>query len=498
MSGEQKQIFEVSAPAAPSGDAPFISATTAPKSFVFKPGLVFPNNGPVQQNVYTSPNSSGQNGLLALQAVLTGTGLFPAIPLPSSHIELDFSLTGNIFNATAAINFGANVELSGVPSPVSAGQPTLAMHAFQLSAPASIHDVQISATGAGPVFTSNPSDLTLSGRASLVGALFYTIPTGGNYFITLKDRATLGTGTTIVHVSTGASVAVSLEDFATLGANAFSFAGTGALGILASPLATIDPSYFSNPAVTVRVLPNQGSYLFVPGGSYLPPQRLNTEPLLISGVDAGSPVPIIYFDFSSSADAYSTISPLINLGTNGTWIGVFDQVTGVYPTLTVTGQVVTAPIEISDMHVHCTFVGDAFSANPTEFTISGTTTIVSDPSALLYGVSGTPASKLTLRDSSSLGDGTNPVIQVFAIGVLSVLLEGQSVLRANSIAITPGGLVTITVAPGAAVERFIRGSVRIHDHQSQSTQPNRYRQSWSPGNKHWSHHDRRRKRIQRH
>ena len=82
----QPNVFETSAPSAPAGNAAFVSATTAPQTFVFRPGATFPDGGPVQQNVYNTA------GLALLQALLQGQGLSPAIPLPSSVIELDFSL----------------------------------------------------------------------------------------------------------------------------------------------------------------------------------------------------------------------------------------------------------------------------------------------------------------------------------------------------------------------------------------------------------------------
>ncbi len=239
---QQPQVTTISDPVAPNGDAPYVSATTSTKGFVFKPGAVYPNGGPVQQNEYNTA------GLPLLSSLLKGEGLFPVIPLRSSLVQLDFSVVLGNFNVAADIDFGSNCSLEGLTA-----QPHLLMGAHQLTtAPVGLQNVLITATGAGPFFGTAPLLLALTGQSGLSGALAYTVPTGFTSEVRIADRSILGDFTTpVIHVANGAALNIYVKDLATLTANAFTIAGTGTVLITATPSAFIDPSYYTMAGVMV-------------------------------------------------------------------------------------------------------------------------------------------------------------------------------------------------------------------------------------------------------
>jgi hypothetical protein len=186
-SSQQPNITALSVPAGPRNDAAFVSATTAPPTFVFRPGATFPNNGPVKGNVYTTGNSSGTDGLVLLLAVLAGSGLSPASPLPSCVVEIDLSLVGDIYDVViASFALPQNTTLRGLTNPANGATPTIIFTlANQLPVcPVLMENLQISVDPAvsAPVCTvsgGNACTLTMTdvsiGNNGATGSSFLSI-----------------------------------------------------------------------------------------------------------------------------------------------------------------------------------------------------------------------------------------------------------------------------------------------------------------------------------
>lgn len=249
----QPAVTPVSAPVAAANDAAFVSATIAPPNLVFRPGATFSNNGPVQQNVFTTGNSSGVDGLVVLQGVLSGTGLNPAIPLPSTVVGLDFSLRANVYALAANLNLGSSCKLVGLPN--AGTSPTLQTGGFAVSGLAEIDGATLSVSGATAI-AATPATLAL--RSATVSSsdgnvLFATSATAS---VSAFDASQIGDGShSVLSVGATGTLTLNLYGSTSLKASALSIASGGAAVINAyDPAVTIDASFFTLAGVTVNVL----------------------------------------------------------------------------------------------------------------------------------------------------------------------------------------------------------------------------------------------------
>jgi hypothetical protein len=250
----QPNVFETSAPAAPGGNAPFVSATTAPKSLVFRPGATFPPGGiGVQQNVFTTPVSSGTDGLVMLQGILQGTGVFPAVPLPSSTIELDFSLNGDSFDLTSNLNLGADPSLVGLTNQATNIQPQLDTSGFTISPILSIENLTVTVSAATAVTTSFRSfSLVNSTLQSSDGHLYATLPNSGTTTITVRN-STIGDGSNpVLAAPAGCNLTLNLYDQSTLNAGAITVNPAAVVIIMAWPGSVVDSSYIGMAGVIIE------------------------------------------------------------------------------------------------------------------------------------------------------------------------------------------------------------------------------------------------------
>jgi hypothetical protein len=268
---QQANVFVTSAPAGPGGDAAFVSATTAPRSFVFRPGAVFPNGGPVQQNVFTAGNAQGIDGLTVLQGVLNGLGLSPAIPLPSSTVELDFSDSSNAFSLAANLDLGQECTLKGIINDAPFNSPQLTTAGHTIAGLVELDSVFVFVSGATTLATT-PIVFTVCGYSGLLG-------TDGHYFfdvgadavvLDMYDTAFLGDGVhPVLHVGSGGQLTINLNDGTGISANALSIdSGGSVVLVFNSGGYTIDPSIWALTGVsfTFNVAPVP-VVTFSPGGS---------------------------------------------------------------------------------------------------------------------------------------------------------------------------------------------------------------------------------------
>jgi hypothetical protein len=400
-------------------------------AITFKPG------GTANENVYTDP-------LILEQAAQTTVGV-----LGPKTVYVDFTAAGDTYTAAAALDLGSSTALCGVVNQGnSSAIPTLAMGSHQLSAPVAIADLRITGTGAGPVFSSNPSNLEISGRSQLAGALFYTSPTGGFFNIVASEDTILGDGSTpIVAIANGASVSVWLLGFSSLSANAFTFTGTAQLTIFKGADATLDGSYLNNAAVTILSAPNEGEYTFMPGGSAgLIPMLFTSIGLLSVAIVAGPTVPVtVNVDCSLNGDSYMLAADL-NLGNEASLIGLTNQSTDSPPALSTAGFTISPPVRIENM----TFaVSTAAAVLATFRSLELLDAILESIDGNLYTTIQNFGTTTIIARNSQIGDGIQPVIAVPAGGLLNLTLLDGSSLKAAAIPVTATGTVNIFAAPGA-------------------------------------------------
>ena len=450
---QQATITQLTAPTAPKNDAAFISSTTAPQSLIFRPGDTFPNNGPVRQNVFTSPNASGTDGLLLMQEILLGLGLFPAIPLPSSLVEFDFSLVGNNYTLTSSIQFGANCSIRAIDGT----RPTLTGAAgFNISATVGgsirlIDGVNLATVAGCDLISSGITQLTirnatLSGSA---GAIYVATGADTLFFENVTMTAAFGI------ITTGGSV-LTLN----LSKNSSVAAGTVNKGIgstlnlfIQDPSVSVDPSVLAIADSVTYGFNVLGSIVFQPSGTTVAPNYFHGEGDVQAAAQTQMGPTPIYFDFSAAGDGYNAGGDL-NFGSEATWIGSPDQTTAVYPTLNTAFQT-TTPIEIRDLFVVLSGAAITFTTTPGNLTLSGETDIQCSPGTILYNLDTGSFASLFMKDQATLGDGTNPCITVgpTAGDDLDLVLEGNASLLAGAITASGAGTVHVSVAsPGVTID----------------------------------------------
>jgi hypothetical protein len=134
---------------------------------------------------------------------------------------------------------------------------------------------------------------------------------------------------------------------------------------------------------------------------------------------------------------------------------------GVIPSITTMFQLAT-PEEIVDLTIACGNGSFTFTSPPVLFRMSGISTLTCAAGTFAYSLAG--VGLLVLKDYASLGDGSNPVIQVQATGNLSIGVATHypgGGLRANALAITAGGSVTIYRATGSFVDDSYYGMAGV-------------------------------------
>lgn len=258
----QPNVFETSAPSAPAGNAAFISATTAPPTFVFRPGVTFPDAGPVQQNVYNTA------GLTLLQGILAGNGLSPAIPLPSSVVECDFAHTSvpGQFSLTGNVALGANCTLRGI---TNGNSSSLAIFTHTLSGVSTFDNISVSSgAGASSEFIPNGNRLILRNGAGVSGGggsdFFLSVTNGFNVEV---HNASSVSGNAFVCPSTHGGT-FSFFDNSTLLVNGIQSTGGVATIAIYSNGVTIDNSYYNKNQFTVvfHYVPSN-VLIYAPGGT---------------------------------------------------------------------------------------------------------------------------------------------------------------------------------------------------------------------------------------
>lgn len=436
MSPQQANITALSVPAGPRNDAAFVSSTTAPPTLVFRPGVTFPNNGPVNGNVYTTGNSSGTDGLTLLQNVLNGAGLAPARPFPSAIVELDFSnIAGDTFTLTGNLSFPANTVLKGIINNSSGVIPTIITGGFTITGVVELDDVAIEVTVAEATSVTGFGSFVMRGHSSLSSG-------DGNVFAALTTDATVyaydfaALEPTIFSVS-GATLVLYMEGASsTLAAGAVTLIGISSLNIsLDSTGAFIDNSYYNTSGVEVFIgFTPPNIVTFAPGGTATQTVFTNQDELTgyISSVSDVDEIDgwIVQLDFSNVGDSY-TLTDDATFTPNTVLKGLVNQTNGVFPTLVSDGSQVSGVIGFVDMLVSVTnatpFIGDTQS-----FLRAENVTITTDGSALFYVPMGTVTYDLY---DTTIGDGTNAVLGA-AAGTTLNLFDG-TVIEALSLGTSP-------------------------------------------------------------
>lgn len=278
---QQGNITALGDPAGAAVDAAFLGSTSAPPTLVFKPGVTFSNNGPVRQNVFTSPNSSGTDGLVLLQDILQGQGFFPTVPVYSSQIEFDFSSNSDAFVLTANLNLGANCTVKGIVDQTNGVVPTLSTSTFTIVPLLEIKNLNLIAQAtSGSTFTATPGSITFSGQTTITsstGFPLYTIASGVSVTV-LRDTATLGDGTHPVVNVTGGTLNIIMFDGSALEAGAINRAGGAVVIDSYSPGASIDSSYVGAAGFTINLH-------YSSSGTYSPavPANWSPDPTLVTG-----------------------------------------------------------------------------------------------------------------------------------------------------------------------------------------------------------------------
>lgn len=261
----QPNIFEISAPAGPSNNSAFVSATTAPPTFVFRPGATFSDGGPVRQNVYNTA------GLPLLQGIIAGNGLSPAVPLPSSVVECDFNSSTPVvgqYGLAASLALGLNCTLRGITT-AGNGSTSIASFTFPISGIKTLDNISISSGSIASAFTPSGSTLTLRNGAGIAGSAgsdyFLSVPNGFTFFVYETSEIS---GNAILSPN-GHGCAIELFDSSHVAINAVQTSGSGsAVFNIHSPGVTLDHSYFDKTGITVQFLyPPSNVLIYAPGGT---------------------------------------------------------------------------------------------------------------------------------------------------------------------------------------------------------------------------------------
>lgn len=317
---QQAQVFEVSAPAAPAGDAALLGSSTSSQSLVFRPGVTFPNNGPVQQNVFTHPNSSGVDGLTVLTGILNGLGLSPAIPLPSSTVELDFiNVAFSTFTLPAALPLGANCKLKGISAVT-----ILKSGGHAISGISELENVTLEATVSTAITSVTALRLILSGRTELNGTagIYCYDASAGTLIVEAKDTTEIGANS--FHADSSQSIILNMYDGSSLDAGGVVLSGTGTLQInLYSPAVMIDNSYYNTSGVTI-------SFFYVPSPIVVYAEVSGGGQITFQSFDQV----INYINFVNNSQ-FSTFSPenwqwIIQIDGSGGSTGIVHLTAGTY------------------------------------------------------------------------------------------------------------------------------------------------------------------------
>ena len=392
--------------------------------------------------------------------MIAGGSLFPAIPLKSSLVELDFSQNADTFSPGGDFDLGVNCTLVGIVNQTNNTIPTLLTGPDRIAtAPVEIRDVHLRFNSGliGDFFEAEPSNLTLSGSTFIedagIASRLYTV-TLGSSILRLKDQAELATATgSYVHVDVGGNLTVYVEDFAGLSSGAISVATGGACTIHASPTADIDNFFVDNPDFVLFWVPAgspTGNLTFQPGGSsavnvYTTEDVAEAVALAIQG-------PLdVFFDTSHVSDSYTFIAN-VDFGPDRSWIGVTNQSNGSAAGLVLATQITETPVVLDQLFLTGTFAGTIIPTPPQVLTVKGGTGILCNAGTLLFDLA--VGMFIDLREDASLGDGTNPVIHIQTGVTLTILVGPCSFggIQANSIAIDAGGSLHVTVQPGGFID----------------------------------------------
>jgi hypothetical protein len=277
---QQGNITALSDPSGAANDAAFLGSTSAPPTLAFKPGVTFANHGPVRQNVFTSPNSSGTDGLVLLQDILQGEGFFPTVPVFSSQLEFDFSSNADAFTLTANLNLGTNCTVKGLVNQANDAVPTLNTSTFTIVPLLEIKSLNVVAQAtSGSTFTATPGSITFSGQTTVTSTGFplYAVASGTSVTV-LRDTATLGNGTHPVVNVTGGTLNIIMFDGSALEAGAINRTGGAVVIDSYSPGASIDSSYVGAAGFTINLH-------YSSSGAYSPavPANWSPDPTLVTG-----------------------------------------------------------------------------------------------------------------------------------------------------------------------------------------------------------------------
>ncbi len=453
----QPQVTSLTVPVAPAGGSGFISATTAPKSLVFKPGATFPDTGGVQQNVFTTPNASGPDGFVMLQNVLRGLGLGPAIPLPSSLVEVDCSLNGDNFNCTAAVNFGKNCTLRGLTNQATNAQAQFGTSGFAVAGITSLENLRFRVSGATTVPGAMARQLDLHNAIleSLDGNVYNSM--NQNVTINLYEGSAIGDNAqTVLDVQAGRDLTINDYGGAVLGATAIT-RGAGArlfINVLAGTGAGIDPSYFNVAGVIIAwPTPTAASVTFQPGGAAHVPSVFTDFAQLCAYIRS---VGVSALGWTIQVDgSFSGGNPVIPTGTYAVPDSVtFEGLTlggGFYPTLTLAADVTFTgtPTEVTFKNIQVAVqnaVGDVLTYAGISPIVTFDNTQISNSAGKALFAFTTAATPLLIggglfgAETSFAGAG---IITADATSNLTLSLSGGAGLNPGAIALTAGGTCVV-------------------------------------------------------
>jgi hypothetical protein len=468
---QQPNITALSVPAGPRNDAPFVASTTAPPTLVFRPGATFPNNGPVQQNVYTTGNSSGTDGYLVLQGVLAGSALFPAIPLPSSIVEFDFSLEGDSFAPTAGAAFGQNCRIKGLVNQTDGNAPEFIGNGFDFTGIVALQDIVFLGT-----LSDSPASLDLDGTVNLIGVSGHPILNAPASFVgvfNLNGNVTIQSDSIVL----GAGATLTLNGVAgklTLSAGAVSFGSGASLVIDLAPGddgSGVDASFWGNASVTIAYASFAAPFTILTTHFSAEPPRSFTNEAQVN--QYATLVGIANFVLTFLSENY-TLGANLDLGdtVNSTTLQSSVDPENAVGSITTAGfQITTNPdvptilrdIEINVQDNPCVPPGTLFN-----LTLAGTTGIGSDGNAF-YEVTGGGSLLVEVDGNATLGDGLALALDAGS-SVNFTGISGTLTLEAGCISFGSGAAATILLAPGddgSGIDASFWGnaSVQIQSHQ---------------------------------
>jgi hypothetical protein len=460
----QPNVTSLSVPAGPRNNSAFVSATTAPPTFVFRPGAVFPPGGiGVQQNVFTSPVTTGADGLVILQGVLAGNGLAPAIPLPSSTVQFDFSLTANAFSLTSNVSFGLNCTLEGLLDQATRSYPVFTSNGHTFSGVTRIDNTTVEISVATGV-TTPPAILLLRGATtieSLDGNLYSPAITAGTPLtIDAFDATTIGDGTHAVwNVNAGGTLTVNAYDALQLKAGALSTAGGGDVIInVYSPGVFIDPSYTTEPRVTINTNYTTSSssgliVTFQPGGVASGTTFTTFASLCTYIASIGTDVEkwVIQIDGSFTAGSPSIASGVYALPDSVEFVGLANPAYG-FPTLSGGSDVVFNPAPTDLTFRNIPFIEFLNISTPL-ITVTGTLDVYVF-NCYLFG---------NLWFSAVTGGFVNVTLDTYASinATLIIRVDATSSAVVGALPGTTVGASAITVIEGGTCAIYVTDSVSV-------------------------------------